>query len=169
MSITLTDVPAAIADYIKQNVTVEVSAVVHSTSSVLQPDEEATFTVTLTNATEGVRLINIVYDVSIHPASAAYFHPFGSLTRPCRSEFNLSKPVLKEDDTPSRLVVWPIWATGLATLDPGQVIKFDDFAIHTQDLGDATVSCHIYATVDQASLFPADQPSSTVKQKFTVQ
>jgi hypothetical protein len=169
MSITLTDVPAAVADYINQNVTVEVSDVTHGTSSVLQPDEEATFTVTLTNATEGVRLINIVYDVSIHPASAAYFHPFGNLVRPCRREFDLSKPVLKEDDTPSRLVVWPLEATGLATLDPGQVIKFDDFAIHTKELGDATVRCHIYATVDQASLFPSDQPSSTVERAFKVQ
>jgi hypothetical protein len=169
MSITLTDVPAAVADYIKQNVTMELSAVVHSTSSVLQPDEEATFTVTLTNATEGVRLINIVWDVSIHPVSAAYLHPFGSILRPCRSEFDLSKPVLKETDTPSRLVVWPIEPTGLATLDPGQVIKFDDFAIHTMELGDATVNCHVYATVDQASLFPVEQPSKTVKQAFTVQ
>jgi hypothetical protein len=169
MSITLTDVPAAVADYIKQNVTVEVSDVTHGTSSVLQPDEDATFTVTLTNATEGVRLIDIVYDVSIHPASAAYLYPFGSILRPCRSEFDLSKPVLKEDDTPSRLVVWPLEATGLATLDPGQVIKFDDFSVHTKELGDATVRCHIYATVDQASLFPSDQPSSTVKRSFTVQ
>ena len=71
MSITLTDVSAAVADYIKQNVTAEVSNVTHGTSSVLQPDEEATFTVTLTNATDGVRLINIVYDLSIHPSSAA--------------------------------------------------------------------------------------------------
>jgi hypothetical protein len=169
MSITLTDVPAAVADYIKQNVTVEVSDVIHGTSSVLQPDEEATFTVTLTNATEGVRLINIVYDVSIRPASAAYLHPFRSLLRPCRSEFDLSKPVLKENDTPSRLVVWPLDPTGLATLDPGQVIKFDDFAVHTKELGDATLRCHVYATVDQYSLFPTDQPSSTVKRSFTVQ
>ena|SRR5579872_1974006 len=49
MSIILGDVPAAVADYIEQNVTIEVSDVTHSTSSVLQPDEDATFT----NATEG--------------------------------------------------------------------------------------------------------------------
>jgi hypothetical protein len=169
MSIILSDVPAAVADYIEQNVTIEISDVVHSTSSVLQPDEEATFTVTLTNATEGVRLINIVWDVSIHPPTAAYLHPFGSLTRPCRTEFDLSKPVLHEDDTPSRLVIWPINGSSLGTLDPGQVIKFDDFSLHTKELGDATLRCHIYATVDQASLFPADQPSSTVKHSFEVQ
>lgn len=43
------------------------------------------------------------------------------------------------------------------------------FSLHTKELGDATLRCHIYATVDQASLFPADQPSSTVKRLFTVQ
>ena len=169
MSIILGDVPAAVADYIEQNVTIEVSDVTHSTSSVLQPDEEAAFTVTLTNATEGVRLINIVWDVSVHPPSAAFLHPFGNLTRPCRDEFDLSKPVLKEEDEPSRLVIWPINATGLATLEPGQVIKFDGLSLHTKELGDANLRCHIYASVDQASLFPADQPSSTVKRPFTVQ
>lgn len=169
MSIILSDVPAAVTDYIEQNVTVEVSDVTHSTSSVLQPDEDATFTVTLTNATEGVRLTDIVWDLSVHPPAAAYLYPFGSLTRPCRNEFDLSKPVLREDDKPSRLVVWPIEVTGLATLEPGQVIKFDGFSLHTKELGDATLRCHIYATVDQASLFPADQPSSTVKRPFTVQ
>jgi hypothetical protein len=46
---------------------------------------------------------------------------------------------------------------------------FDGFSLHTRELGDATLRCHIYATVDQASLFPADQPSSTVKRLFTVQ
>jgi hypothetical protein len=161
MSIILGDVPAAVADYIEQNVTIEVSDVTHSTSSVLQPDEEATFTVALTNATEGVRLINIVWDVSVPPPSAAFFHAFGNLARPYRSEFDLSKPVLREKDEPSRLVVWPINATGLATLDPGQIIKFDGFSLHTKELGDATV--------DRAGLFPADQPSSTVKRLFTVQ
>jgi hypothetical protein len=46
---------------------------------------------------------------------------------------------------------------------------FDGFSLHTRELGDATLRCHIYATVDQASLFPADQPSSTVKRLFAVQ
>jgi hypothetical protein len=165
----LSDVPAAVADYIEQNVTIEVSDVVHSTSSVLQPDEDATFTITVTNAAEGVRLINLVWDVSVHPPSAAYLHPFGSLTRPCRTEFDLSKPVLTEDDQPSRLVTWPINGSIFGALEPGQVLKFDDFSLHTKELGDATLRCHLYATVDQASLFPVDQPSSTVKHSFTVQ
>jgi len=37
MSISLSDIPAAVADYIKNNVTVAVSAVKHSGSTVLQP------------------------------------------------------------------------------------------------------------------------------------
>jgi hypothetical protein len=31
------------------------------------------------------------------------------------------------------------------------------------------VTMEVYATVDQASLFPVEQPSKTVKQAFTVQ
>jgi len=69
MSITLTDLPAAVADYVKQNVTVEVSEVTHGSSTVLQPQERATFSVTVTNAADGIRLGNIVYDLSIDPPS----------------------------------------------------------------------------------------------------
>jgi hypothetical protein len=168
MSITLTDVPAAVADYVRQKVTVEVSEVMHGRSRVLQPDERAGFTVTLTNAADGIRLINIVYDLSVDPDSVAKLLAFGSVLRPSREGFDLSLPVLKEDDEVGRLVVWPLEATGLATLGPGQVIRFDDLAVQTKKLGAATVRCHIYATVDQASLFPRDQPGSTAERAMTV-
>jgi hypothetical protein len=168
MSITLTDVPAAVADYVKQKVTVEVSEVMHGGSRVLEPDERAGFAVTLTNAADGIRLVNIVYDLRIDPDSVAKLLAFGSILRPSRGGFDLSLPVLKEDDEVGRLVVWPFEATGLATLDPGQVIRFDDLSVQTKQLGEATVTCRIYATVDQSSLFPPDQPGSTVKRAMKV-
>jgi hypothetical protein len=169
MSITLTDVPAAVADYVKQKVTVEVSEVMHGSSRVLEPDERAGFTVTLANAADGIRLINIVYDLTVDPDSVARLLAFGSILRPSREGFDLSLPVLREDDQVGRLVVWPREATGLATLDPGQVITFDGLSVQTRKLGDATVTCRIYATVDQASLFPRDQPGSTVERAMKVQ
>jgi hypothetical protein len=169
MSLTLTDLAAAVADYVRQKVAVEVSEVTHGSSSVLQPHERDRFTVTLTNATDGVRLVNIVYDLSIDPDSVAVLHGFGSALMPSREGFDLRLPLLQEDQEVSRLVVWPNERTGLATLDPGQVIKFDDFSVQTKKIGDATIKCHIYATVDQASLFPQDQPGSTVKRTLKVQ
>jgi hypothetical protein len=169
MGITLTDVPAAVADYIEQNVTVEVSEVTHGSSSVLQPHERAKFTVTLTNEAHGVRLVDIVYDLSIAPDTVARLHAFGSALMPSREGFDLSLPPLKEDQEVGRLVVWPNERTGLATLEPGQVIKFDDFSVQTKKLGDATIKCRIYASVDQASLFPPDQPANTVKRTLKVQ
>ena len=44
-----------------------------------------------------------------------------------------------------------------------------ELQVKTQDtLGDATIKCTLHATVDQASLFPAEQEGSTVKRKLTV-
>jgi hypothetical protein len=169
MSITLTDVPAAVADYIRQNVTIEVSEVTHGKSSVLQPNERATFAITLVNATDVVGLVDIVYDVSIHPDSVAVLRAFSPTLLPCRKKFDLSLDPMNEGDENGRLVIWPAKVSGYATLVPGGTITFGDFSVQTKDLGDATVKCHIYASVDQASLFPPDQPGSTVEQKLTVQ
>jgi hypothetical protein len=35
-------------------------------------------------------------------------------------------------------------------------------------LGDATIKCTLHATVDQASLFPAEQKGSTTTRNLTV-
>ena len=67
MSISLSDIPAAVADYIQSNVTVEVSEVKHGISTVLQPHEKGTFNVTVTN-NGAVRLNDLVYELSVKPA-----------------------------------------------------------------------------------------------------
>ena len=70
MSISLSDIPAAVADYIKNNVTVEVSDVKHGISTVLQPHEKGTFNVTVTNNGD-VHLTDLVYELSVSPSSVA--------------------------------------------------------------------------------------------------
>ena len=49
MTISLSDIPTAVADYIKDNVTVEVTEVKHGISTVLQPHEKGKFDVIVTN------------------------------------------------------------------------------------------------------------------------
>ena len=70
MSISLTDIPAAVADYIQSNVTVEVSEVKHGISTVLQPHEKGTFDVSVTNNGD-VNLTDLVYELSVSPSSVA--------------------------------------------------------------------------------------------------
>src|SRR5258708_4327330 len=70
MTISLSDIPAAVADYIKNNVTVVVTEVKHGISTVLQPHEKGKFDVVVTN-NGTVRLTNIIYELSISPDNIA--------------------------------------------------------------------------------------------------
>jgi len=169
MSIILTDVLAAIAGYVRQNVTVNVSEVTHGHSSVLHPDESAEFTVTLTNAPGGIRLTGIVYDFEVDPPEAADLLAFGSALMPSRTGLDLSQHPLQEDEPVKRLIVRPAEATGYATLDPGQAGPVFEVCIRTRKAGDAAVSCRIYASIDLASVFPAGQQARTTNRTFTVQ
>ena len=55
------------------------------------------------------------------------------------------------------------------SVDGGASVTTPDLQVKTQGtLGDATIKCTLHATVDQASLFPAEQEGSTVKRKLTV-
>jgi uncharacterized repeat protein (TIGR01451 family) len=70
MSVNLSDLSAAVADYVERNVTVEVSEVKHGISTVPQPHEKGTFNVTVTN-NGAVRLTDLVYELSVSPGSVA--------------------------------------------------------------------------------------------------
>ena len=69
MSIDLSDIPAAVADYLNTQVTTAISTLT-PTSSTLNPNEEASFTVTVTNIGD-VRLTDVKYHVQISPATIA--------------------------------------------------------------------------------------------------
>ena len=68
MSISLSDLPLAVADYVKNNITVDVSEVKQGISTVLQPHEKGTFNVTVTN-NGTVRRTDLVYELSVSPVS----------------------------------------------------------------------------------------------------
>src|SRR5262245_51316962 len=70
MSISLPDIPTAVSDYIKDNVTVEVTEVKHGISTVLQPHEKGKFDVVVTN-NGTVRLTDLIYELSVSPESVA--------------------------------------------------------------------------------------------------
>src|SRR5690348_8394447 len=75
MPIDLIDIPAAVADYLDNQVRTVVSPVIGKESSQgsLRLGQEGTFTVTATNRgmPDGVRLINVVYHVKISDEAIA--------------------------------------------------------------------------------------------------
>ena len=56
------------------------------------------------------------------------------------------------------------------SVDGGASVTTPDFQVKTQGtLGEATITCTLHATVDQASLFPAEQEGSPAKRTLSVQ
>jgi hypothetical protein len=166
MSLSLSDFPTAVADYVKNSVSVEVSEVKHGISSVLQPHEKGTFNVTVTN-NGAVRLTDLVYELSVSPGSVAQFiSPEGLVV------FALDgiggKPI------PSGTEVGKLFLTGISdvswtSVDGGASVTTTDLEVKTQaKLGDATIKCTLHATVDQSSLFPAEQEGSTTSRQLSV-
>ena len=166
MPISLSDLPAAVAEYITNNVSVHVGEVKHGTSCVLQPHEKGTFNVTVTND-GAVRLIDLVYELSISPSSVAKLvSPAGPGT------FALDG--FGGDPIPNGAEVDRLFLSGLAdvswtSVDGGASMTTSDLQVKTQAaLGDATIRCTLHAAVDQASLFPVEHAGSAARRDLTV-
>lgn len=155
MTIVLNDIPPSVADYITQNVTIDVTNPRTGNSNVLQPNDDATFDVTLTN--KGVvGLINVQYHLTIDDPTVAQFLSFGSAIIPSRPDFG--EDTFSGDDTQTpTLLVSPVDLTGLATLAPGADLTFPDFRLHLRKKGAAEIKVHIHADIDQSTLFPSTQ------------
>ena len=166
MSISLSDLPLAVADYVKNNITVDVSEVKHGISSVLQPHEKGTFNVTVTN-NGTVRLTDLVFELSVSPTSVAkLISPEGTVIFALDAIGGSPIPNGNEVD---KLFLTGIEALTWTSVDGGAAVTTPDLQIKTQaTLGDATIRCTLHATVDQASLFPAEQEGSVSKRKLTV-
>jgi hypothetical protein len=161
MTIVLNDIPPSVADYITQNVTIDVTNPRTGNSNVLQPNDDATFNVKLTNKST-VGLINVQYHLTIDDPTVAQFLSFGSALFPSRADFG--EEVFSGDDTQTpTLLVSPVDPTGLATLEPGADVTFADFRLHLRKKGAAEIKVHIHADIDQSTLFPSTQRGNASK------
>jgi len=168
MSLSLSDIPAAVTDYIKNNVTVTVTEVKHGISTVLQPNEKGKFDVVVTN-NGSVRLTNLIYELSISPGDVAKLISPSSIVMGAREGLDPSSDVIPNGQETTKMFLFPLDALNFASVDPGETVTNPELQVTTQKtLGDATIKCTIHASVDQTSLFPVDQESSLAKRKLTV-
>ena len=155
MTINLFDIPAATSAYIDNEVEVEVTRV----TAHLEPDEEGTFTVRVTNASEpnGVRLTDIVLHVTASPRSVALLKPPGSALLLPRATADTSDPRLSTNDEVEAMFVFFAASGGdiepNATLDVGEAMELE-FEYVAKGAGNATISCHVHASVVPEDLFP---------------
>jgi hypothetical protein len=168
MDLSLSDIPAAVADYIKSSVTVTVTEVKHGISTVLQPNEKGKFDVVVTN-NGSVRLTNLIYELSISPGDVAKLVSPSGILMGAREDIDPSSEVIPNGTETTKMFLFPLEALTFASVDPGETVTNPDLQVTTQrTLGDATIKCTIHATVDQDSLFPGDQEGTLAKRKLTV-
>jgi len=154
MAITLTDLKNATATYVDDEVDVTIPRI----TSGLEPDEEGTFDLVVTNGTEatGFRLENVVLHVrSQNPGRALLVPPGSALLFP-RASTDTDDPRL-DTDTPVEEMFIHFQATDDlefgSTMDPGEVTELE-LEYHAIRAGAVTITCHVHATVDIDGLFP---------------
>lgn len=153
MSITLNDLKTATETYVDDEVDVNITRITRN----LEPGEEGTFDLQITNATEtnGFRLDDVVLHLEVAPASKAKLVVPGSALLLPRASTDPNDPRLAANSLVD--VMFVFFQEGdfvpNTTLDPGEVLELE-LEYHAVAAGDATITCHVHATVDLGGLFP---------------
>ncbi len=154
MPIELTDIPAAIASYLDTQVSVTVSAVTPTkpNQDVLTPGQDGTFTVTVTNAAapDGVGLTNVTYHMKIDDGSVAKLIAPGSPVVGASDKL-IGGTTLPRGSKQTEMFVTLVTSTTLGAGESQPPINID---VHCVNQGDAKITCHIHADIDQSDLFP---------------
>ena len=157
MTIALTDIANAVHDYLDTQVTVQITKV----TARLEPLEEGTFTVQVTNAgaPSGVQLTGLAFHVTVPDPTIidilGFDDPAGFHTT--RENANPTSPVVKNGNpAPNGEMCVFLNTDDLATLEVGETSQVE-LQYRAKKAGQTSIKCHIHATVDQDTLFPPNQ------------
>ncbi|HEX6931650.1 MAG TPA: hypothetical protein VF162_05885 [Streptosporangiaceae bacterium] len=156
MPIDLVDIPAAVSDYLGSQVTTTVSPVIPKPGQgVLTPGQAGTFTVTATNAgsPDGVRLINVAFHVKISDDTVAQLIVPDSAIVSSYATLASVTPLTPGSSHPAMF----LRTHAGTTLDVGDIQPPIHIDVHCLDKGDAKITCHIHADIDESDLFPNSQ------------
>jgi len=159
MTINLFDIPVATSAYIDNEVDVRIARVTGN----LERGEEGTYTVRVTNAAapNGVRLTDLVLHVTVAPSSVATLIPPGSALLFPRAENDDNDPRLSTSDRVAQMFIF-FNTDDLSTLEVGEVLE-QELEYEAGDPGNATISCHVHASVVVDDLFPRSGGSNGSK------
>lgn len=157
MSLALTDIPAAIRDYLDTAVTVEITKV----TTHLEPLEEGTFTVAVTNAAAptGVQLTGLSFHVTVTDPTVIDILALDDAAglHTTRENASPTSAVVKNGDpAPNGEMCVFLNSASASVLEVGENTQLE-LSYKAKKAGDTSIRCHIHASVDQNSLFPANQ------------
>ena len=170
MTITISDIPNAVADYLNTQVTSTVSTVTPDVSSSLQPGEDGTFSVTVVNASAptGVRLTDVKHHLTIPPTTPigntfrAKFHV--PATPPARATTNPNDPVLAVGIQVAEMFLFPLDPV----LEIGDTDTVSGLEIHALSVGDFEITCHIHGDMLVEDLIPNGENNRTARRTVTI-
>lgn len=155
MPITLTDIPAAIDDYLQTEVTTTISPVTPTDSSqdVLTPGQQGQVTVTVTNsdAAKGLRLLDPVYYFEVDDGKVLKLVArSGGLAWVSYGDKALTERL---DDEAEVNELWLV-AVIENVIDAGEAASAT-LNVNCKDQGSTKVVSRFSAKIDQDSLFPS--------------
>jgi hypothetical protein len=155
MSFTLTDLPAAIDDYLQTEVTTTISPVtpVDTSQDVLTPGQKGHVTVTVTNsdAAKGLRLIDPVYYFEVDDGDVLkLIAPSGGLVYVSFGDKELTNRLADQAE------VKKLWLVPVINnvIDAGETAEVG-LNVICKDQGSTQIVSRFLAKVDQDSLFPS--------------
>ena len=164
MTTLLSDIAQAMSTYTHDHVEARIARVTGN----LEPSEEGTLTLRITNAGEpdGVRLT----DVFIHlnaVGDAVTLKPNSSALLACHATADLDGPTLEPDAQVSEMFVFfRALADGIdgfnSTLDVGEATEME-IPFHAEQPGEASFTAHVHASVAFEDLFGRSRGTDATK------
>ena len=155
MALTLTDLPAAIDDYLQTEVTTTISPVTpnDTTQDVLTPGQQGHVSLTITNsdATKGLRLVSPVYYFEVGDGDVLkLIAPSGGLVYVSYGDQELTNR-LADHAQVNHLFLVPVLNN---VIDAGETAEVG-LNVICLDQGSTKIISRFIAKVDQDSLFPS--------------
>lgn len=167
MTIALTDIASAIDDYLKNEVTIDITKV----TTNVEKNEEGSFTLTVTNAAAptGVKLTGLALHMTVDDPNvmdilgkddAAGIHT-------SRQNAGPNSPVVVNGDAAPNGEMCVFFNGNFGVLDVGKSATVE-IEYRGKSAGTTTLKVHPHGTFDENTLFPPNQAGANSKHDITI-
>ena len=169
MAINLQEIRTAFQTYVDTKVSVSISALAPAVPGTINPDEEFTFSVTVTNASTasgGISLVNVRYHIHVANPSVAKLIVPPVATATTRSGPTTAFPTLSPGTQVSEMFLFPISDTLGAGGDSDTISGLKGKSGGA--VGTTSIRFDIHADPDLSFLFPTNEISAQASRTLNI-
>ena len=169
MTITLTDLAGITKSYLDNSVDVRISDV----TANLNPGEEGTFNVTLTNADDangGVRLHDLALHLQVSDPAVALLVPKPGIFVTSQAGIDPDLPSLESNDRVEEMFIIFTGPEDVGSSDDTLEVAEErdlEFGYEAKAAGTVNITCHVHASIDVDELFGKESGRNATR-KVTV-